>query len=99
MFQLSGFYPSTVLPLQGQPQWNSKKQAYPFNKHGTHKKRPTLKLGRALGHFIFSLIGLKRILVTNIFKAFKAPPRTDNLLNPPLSTKAPLNKDSKSEMP
>ena len=69
MFQLSGFYPSTVLPLQGQPQWNSKKQAYPFNKHGTHKKRPTLKLGRALGHFIFSLIGLTRILVTNIFKA------------------------------
>ena len=24
-------------------------------------------LGRALGHFIFSLIGLKRILPTNIF--------------------------------
>ena len=26
------------------------------------------KLGRALGHFIFSLIGLKRILFTNIFQ-------------------------------
>ena len=25
-------------------------------------------LGRALGHFIFSLIGLKRILFTNIFQ-------------------------------
>ena len=30
-------------------------------------------LGRALGHFIFSLIGLKRILFTNIFKSFKSP--------------------------
>ena len=29
--------------------------------------------GRALGHFIFSLIVLKRILFTNIFQ--KAPPR------------------------
>ena len=27
-----------------------------------------LFLGRALGHFIFSLIGLKRILFTNIFQ-------------------------------
>ena len=27
-----------------------------------------LRLGRALGHFIFSLIGLKRILFTNIFQ-------------------------------
>ena len=27
-----------------------------------------LLLGRALGHFIFSLIGLKRILFTNIFQ-------------------------------
>ena len=26
------------------------------------------KLGRALGHFIFSPIGLKRILFTNIFE-------------------------------
>ena len=35
-----------------------------------------LRLGRALGHFIFSLIGLKRILFTSIFpKALKAPPR------------------------
>ena len=25
-------------------------------------------LGKALGHFIFSLIGLKRILFTNIFQ-------------------------------
>ena len=25
-------------------------------------------VGRALGHFIFSLIGLKRILFTNIFQ-------------------------------
>ena len=25
-------------------------------------------LGRALGHFVFSLIGLKRILFTNIFQ-------------------------------
>ena len=33
-------------------------------------------LGSALGHFIFSLIGLKRILFTNYFpKALKAPPR------------------------
>ena len=32
-------------------------------------------LGRALGHFILALIGLKRILFANIFsKAFKAPP-------------------------
>ena len=30
--------------------------------------------GRALGHFIFSLIGLKRILFINIFQSFKAPP-------------------------
>ena len=30
--------------------------------------------GRALGHFIFSLIGLTRILFTNIFKSFKSPP-------------------------
>ena len=37
---------------------------------------PAKKLGRALGHFIFSLIGLKRILFTNTFsKALKAPPR------------------------
>ena len=36
--------------------------------------RDTL-LGRALGHFIFSLIGLKRILFTIIFaKALNAPP-------------------------
>ena len=34
-------------------------------------------LGRALGHFIFSLIGRKRILFTNIFKSFKAPPSTN----------------------
>ena len=35
-----------------------------------------LQLGRALGHFIFSFIGLKRILFTNICsKALKAPPR------------------------
>ena len=27
-----------------------------------------LELGRALGHFTFSLIGLKRILFTNIFQ-------------------------------
>ena len=27
-----------------------------------------LQLGRALGHFRFSLIGLKRILFTNIFR-------------------------------
>ena len=27
-----------------------------------------VSLGRALGHFIFSLIGLKRILFTNIFQ-------------------------------
>ena len=26
------------------------------------------RLGRALGHFIFSLIGLKRILLSNIFQ-------------------------------
>ena len=33
------------------------------------------KLGRALGHFIFSLIGLKRILFTSIFSiASKDPP-------------------------
>ena len=38
-----------------------------------------LKLGRALGHSIFSLIGLKRILFTIIFsKALKAPPSKDN---------------------
>ena len=28
-------------------------------------------LGRALGHFVFSLIGLKRILFTNIFQKQK----------------------------
>ena len=34
------------------------------------------KLGRALGRFAFSLVGLKRILFTNIFStALKAPPR------------------------
>ena len=27
-----------------------------------------LNLGRALGHFKFSLVGLKRILFTNIFQ-------------------------------
>ena len=33
-----------------------------------------LKLGRALGHVIISLIGLKRILFTNkLFKRFKSP--------------------------
>ena len=26
------------------------------------------RLGRAVGHFIFSLIGLKRILFTNVFQ-------------------------------
>ena len=31
-------------------------------------KVPCNRLGRALGHFIFSLIGLKRILFTNIFQ-------------------------------
>ena len=34
-------------------------------------------LGRALGHFIFSLIELKRILFTIFSKALKAPPRND----------------------
>ena len=34
-----------------------------------------LILGRALRHFIISLIGLKRILFTNFSKALKAPPR------------------------
>ena len=29
---------------------------------------PEAFLGRALGHFIFSLIALKRILLTNIFQ-------------------------------
>ena len=29
---------------------------------------PLSELGRALGHFIFSLIGLKSILFTNIFQ-------------------------------
>ena len=29
---------------------------------------PQTQLGRALGHFIFSFIGLKRILFTNIFQ-------------------------------
>ena len=32
------------------------------------QKQKTLQLGRALGHFIFSLIGLKRILFANIFQ-------------------------------
>ena len=30
-------------------------------------------LGRALGHFIFSLIGLKRTLFTNIFQELYKP--------------------------
>ena len=30
--------------------------------------RANVGLGRALGHFIFSFIGLKRILFTNIFQ-------------------------------
>ena len=30
-------------------------------------------LGRALGHFIFSLIGLKRILFTNFFQKLLKP--------------------------
>ena len=39
-------------------------------------------LGRALGHFLFSLIGLKRILFTNYFsKALKAPPSSWELLS------------------
>ena len=29
---------------------------------------PKPSLGRALGHFVFSLIGLNRILFTNIFQ-------------------------------
>ena len=34
-----------------------------------------IKLGRALGHFIFSLIGLKRILyyILIFFKSFRSP--------------------------
>ena len=32
-----------------------------------------LHLGRALGHFIFSLIGLKMILFTNIFQKLSKP--------------------------
>ena len=35
---------------------------------------------RDLGHFIFSLIGLKRILHTAFFKALKAPPRSGRVL-------------------
>ena len=31
-------------------------------------RSPHSKLGRALGHFMFSLIGLKRIFFTNIFQ-------------------------------
>ena len=31
------------------------------------------RLGRALGHFIFALIGLKRILLTNIFQKLSKP--------------------------
>ena len=33
----------------------------------------TLELGRALGHFIFSLNGLTRILFTNIFQRLETP--------------------------
>ena len=32
------------------------------------KVRALLSLGRALGHFIFALIGLRRILFANIFQ-------------------------------
>ena len=32
-----------------------------------------LQLGRALGHFIFSLIGLARILIKNIFQKLYKP--------------------------
>ena len=40
-----------------------------------HRATGRHSLGRALGHFLFSLIGLKRILFTNYFsKALKAPP-------------------------
>ena len=34
----------------------------------TVKLNPMSYPGRALGHFIFSLVGLKRILFTNIFQ-------------------------------
>ena len=37
-----------------------------------HKKK---RLGRPLGYFMFSLIGLKRTLFTNIFRGFKGPTR------------------------
>ena len=41
------------------------------------------KLGRALGHFRFSLIGLKRILFTNVF--LKAPPsKASGLIRGPI---------------
>ena len=43
----------------------------PF-KHSVRGVRVWVLLGRALGHFIFSLIRLKRILFTN--QALKAPP-------------------------
>ena len=39
------------------------------------------KLGRALGHFIFSLIGLKRILFTNIFQKLEKPHLVNRGLN------------------
>ena len=34
----------------------------------SYRYAPIPQLGRALGHFIFSLMGLKRILFTNIFQ-------------------------------
>ena len=38
------------------------------NSHMNNCYQGFYKLGRALGHFIFSLIGPKRILFTNIFQ-------------------------------
>ena len=44
-----------------------------FSRFLRFRHRPEGSLGRALGHFIFSLVGLKRILFTNIFLKLEKP--------------------------
>ena len=62
MFSQSGLsFPEVGEPMYGSAQ-EVKASRYGF-----------LHLGRALGHFIFSLIGLKMILFTNIFQKLSKP--------------------------
>ena len=67
---MQDFVLSTV-SLMGTCYWNPEKAAY--SGYQGLALNPKAFLGRALGHFILSFIGLKRILLTNIFRRLKSP--------------------------